>query len=246
MAEFKSYFGSNSNAPAKKLGDHLHSGISLTPFGKKTKNIYWSKGKYKKKAYIVKYKGKFNPKIKYLEGKVNLIQVYSKNKLQQVWKVSYSVDYFNSLSLSPNAKQKDKWKAYNGFIADHLYGGKDIISGGSGNDNLWGYSGNDKISGGAGNDILNGGNGNDLLVGGKGKDKLIGGKGKDIFKLSKGKGYDLIQDFKNKHDKIFIGAIKKIKLKNKSKDVFVYSGKDLLAKVKKAKGLLSKAKKYLV
>ena len=237
MAGFKSYFGNNSNAPAKKLGDHLHSGISLTPFGKKTKNFFWAKGKYKKKAYKVKYKGKFNPKIEYLEGKVNLIQVYSKNKLQQVWKVSYSVDYFNSLNHSTNSKQKDKWKAYNSFIADHLYGGNDIISGGNGNDKLWGYSGNDKISGGSGNDIL---------CGGLGNDKLIGGKGKDIFKLSKGKGYDLIQDFKNKQDKIFIGTMKKLKLKNKGKDVLIYSGKDLLAKVKKAKGLLSKKGKYLV
>ena len=106
-------------------------------------------------------------------------------------------------------------------------------------------SGNDKIYGSKGSNILNGGKGNDLLVGGLGNDKLIGGSGKDIFKLSKGKGYDLIQDFKNKQDKIFIGSIKKLKLKNKGKDVLIYSGKDLLAKVKKAKGLLSKKGKYL-
>ena len=116
----------------------------------------------------------------------------------------------------------------------------------SGNDNLWGYPGNDKISGGSGNDILNGGNGNDLLVGGKGKDKLIGGKGKDIFKLSTGYGYDLIQDFKNNQDKIFIGSIKKLKLKNRGKNVCIYNGKDLLAKVKGSKGDLSKKGNYLV
>ena len=40
--------------------------------------------------------------------------------------------------------------------------------------------------------------------------------------------------------------LKKLKLKNKGKDVFVYSGKDLLAKVKGAKGLLSKEDKFLV
>jgi len=107
-------------------------------------------------------------------------------------------------------------------------------------------SGHDKIYGSKGSNILNGGKGNDLLVGGLGNDTLIGGKGKDIFKLSKGKGYDLIQDFKNKQDKIFIGSMKKLKLENKGKDVFIYSGKDLLAKVKKAKGLLSKKGKYLV
>ena len=246
MAKFISYFGTNSNGPAKKLGDHLHTGISLNPFGKKTKKIFWTKGKYKNKKYKVKYSGEFNPKIEYLEGEVNLIEIYSKNKLQQVWNVSYSVDYFTSLSSSTNSNQEDKWKAYNGFIANYLYGGNDIISGGTGNDKLWGYSGNDKISGGSGNDILNGGNGNDHLIGGKGKDKLIGGKGKDIFKLSSGKGYDLIKDFKNNQDKIFIGSMKKLKLKNRGKDIHIFSGKDLLAKVKKAKGDLSKKGNYLV
>jgi len=236
MAEFKSYFGSNSNGPAKKLGDHLHSGISLTPFGKKTQNVYWAKGKYKKKAYKVKYIGNFNPEIYNLEGKINLIQVFSKNKLQQVWKVSYSVDEFWEALQGEESFSKKLWKKYNNFIGN-LYKNNDIVVGGKGNDNLWGYSGNDKISGGSGNDIL---------CGGKGNDKLIGGKGKDIFKLSSGKGFDLIQDFKNKQDKIFIGTAKKLKLKNKGKDVYIYKGKDLLAKVKGAKGDLSKKGKYLV
>ena len=40
--------------------------------------------------------------------------------------------------------------------------------------------------------------------------------------------------------------MKKLKLKSKGKDVFIYQGKDLLAKVKKAKGLLSKKGKYLI
>ena len=121
--------------------------------------------------------------------------------------------------------------------------GKDTLIG---IENVNAGSGHDKIYGSKSSNFLNGGNGNDLLVGGIGNDKLIGGKGKDIFKLSKGKGYDLIQDFKNKQDKIFIGSIKKLKLKNKGKDVLIYSGKDFLAKVKKAKGLLSKKGKYLV
>ena len=245
MAKFSGYFGKNSNAPAKKIGDHIHSGLFLTPFGKKTKNVFWSKGNYQKKEYKVKYTGEFNPKEYYLEGQVNLIQVYCKNKIQQVWNVSYSVDYFASLNSSSNSNQEDVWKVYNAFISDHLYGGNDIISGGTGNDNLWGYPGNDKISGGSGNDILNGGNGDDLLVGGKGKDKLIGGKGKDIFKLSTGYGYDLIEDFEDKQDKIFIGSIKKLKLKNRGKDVLIYNGKDFLAKVKGAKDDLSFKGKYL-
>ena len=120
--------------------------------------------------------------------------------------------------------------------------GNDILTG---IENVNGGAGNDVIYGSKGSNILNGGKGNDFLFGGLGDDKIIGGKGKDIFKLSKGKGYDLIQDFKDKQDKIFIGS-KKLKLRNKGKDVFIYSGKDLLAKVKKAKGLLSKKGKYLV
>ena len=50
-----------------------------------------------------------------------------------------------------------------------------------------------------GNDKISGGTGNDFLCGGTGKNILIGGKGRDIFKLSSGKGYDLIKDFKNTH-----------------------------------------------
>ena len=125
-------------------------------------------------------------------------------------------------------------------------GGKDYIFGGQGNDKIYSGAGKDKVFGGLDNDLIIGGSGNDLITGGLGKDKLIGGKGKDIFKLSKGKGYDLIQDFKNKQDKIFIGSMKKLKLKNKGKDVYIYKGKDLLANVKGAKGDLSKKGKYFV
>ena len=133
------------------------------------------------------------------------------------------------------------------FIENCISGsGNDELIGNNKNNNLKSGSGNDILIGGQGKDKLTGGKGNDKLIGGKGKDKLIGGKGKDIFKLSKGKGYDFIQDFQDKQDKIFIGSMKKLKLKNKGKDVYIYSGKDLLAKVKKAKGLLSKKGKYLV
>ena len=40
--------------------------------------------------------------------------------------------------------------------------------------------------------------------------------------------------------------MKKLKLKNKGKDVYIYMGKDLLGKVKGAKGDLSKEGNYLV
>ena len=126
------------------------------------------------------------------------------------------------------------------------YENSDKLYGNNGNDKLYGGNGGDKLYGGNGNDKLYGGSGNDLLVGDKGKDLLVGGEGKDIFSLSTGKGYDLIQDFKDKQDKIYIGSTKKLKLKNKDNDVYIYKGKDLLAKVKGAKGDLSKKGKYLV
>ena len=132
---------------------------------------------------------------------------------------------------------------YNKSISKGFIKSKDTLIG---IENVSAGSGNDKVYGSKGSNVLNGGTGDDLLVGGKGNDRLIGGKGKDIFKLSKGEGYDLIQDFENQKDKIFIGSANKLKLKNKGKDVNVYIGKDLIAKVKGAKGDLSLKGKYLV
>ena len=40
--------------------------------------------------------------------------------------------------------------------------------------------------------------------------------------------------------------MKKLKLKNKGNNFFIYKGQDLIAKVKGAKGELSKKGKYLV
>ena len=157
--------------------------------------------------------------------------------------------YVSSLDLSKEIKGSNKPNKINGTIGiDFIKGmaGNDKISGGNSSDVILGEKGNDLLYGGNGNDIIIGGDEEDTLIGGKGKDKLIGGKGKDIFKLSTGKGFDLIQDFENKQDKIFIGTAKKLKLKNKGKNAFIYQGKDLLAKVKGAKGDLSKKGKFLV
>ena len=157
--------------------------------------------------------------------------------------------YVSSLDLSKEIKGSNKPNKINGTIGkDFIKGmaGNDKISGGNSSDVILGEKGNDLLYGGNGNDIIIGGDEEDTLIGGKGKDKLFGGKGKDLFKLSSGKGFDLIQDFKNKQDKIFIGSIKKLKLKNKGKDVNIYKGKDLLAKVKGAKADLSIKGKYFV
>ncbi len=111
---------------------------------------------------------------------------------------------------------------------------------------FYGFEGNDQVITGDGNDKIFGGSGNDLLVGGSGLNKLVGGKGKDTFKLSNGEGFDLIKDFKKSEDKIFIGSGKKLKLKNKNGDAFIYKGNDLLAQVEGAASELSKKGKYLV
>jgi len=237
MAKFITYFGNNSNGPAKKAGDHLHSSPLIEAYGEKTEKVLWAKGKFKKTKYKVKYQGEFNPELKYLEGKVNLIKLYGNNKLQQVWQVSYNTEEFENKKITGSLETKEFWETYSKAFAEILFDENDTLIGGKGKDNLWGYSGNDEISGGSGNDIL---------CGGLGNDKLIGGKGKDIFKLSTGKGFDLIEDFENKQDKIFIGSMKKLKLKNKGNDVYIYKGQDLLANVKGAKGVLSKKRKYLV
>ena len=120
-----------------------------------------------------------------------------------------------------------------------------FLNAGIGSD-FYGFKGNDQVITGDGNDKIFGGSGNDLLVGGSGLNKLVGGKGKDTFKLSNGEGFDLIKDFKKSEDKIFIGSMKKLKLKNKNGDAFIYKGNDFLAQVEGAAGELSKKGKYLV
>ena len=72
----------------------------------------------------------------------------------------------------------------------------------------------------------------------KKKVNVKGGAGNDTFVLKKGKGSMVIKDFKDKKDEInfaYCGSKSKIKLKQKGKDTLVYSGKDLLATVKKTK-----------
>ena len=251
MTNLTFYFGGSSNAPEKKVADTWKTSF-LKAINKKgnNKKSYKAGGTFFNKKYDVHYKGK---NFKYQEtghlnsGLVKTMKIFEDGKLKEKWvNVNYNVDHYLDVMEGHGNKVPKLLKLFNNYMATYFFGKNDVMSGKKGNDNLWGYGGNDKISGGSGNDILNGGKGNDLLVGGKGNDTLIGGKGKDIFKLSTGKGYDLIHDFKNKEDKIFTGSMKKLKLKNKGKDVYIYKGKDLMAKVKGAKGDLSKKSGYLV
>ena len=184
----------------------------------------------------------------------NLTSISLKSSNKNIGKISYLFKkgfdktkmYINSLNYKKIQKlvliDLDK----NGIVIGSKFSDKKLIAHG-GENKVFAGKGDDTILIEGKKNLIYGGKGNDVLVVLNGySHKLFGGQGKDIFKLSKGKGYNLIQDFKNKQDKIFIGSMKQLKLKNKGKDVFVYSGKDLLARVKGAKGLLSKKGKYLV
>ncbi len=91
--------------------------------------------------------------------------------------------------------------------------------GGAGNDNLYGYGGDDLLDGGDDNDRLYGGLGDDSLVGGagdddfygeEGADTLTGGDGDDDFWYtnpvvhSSAASYDVIEDFTQGEDKIWV------------------------------------------
>jgi subtilisin family serine protease len=85
-------------------------------------------------------------------------------------------------------------------------GGDDLLRGNGGRDRLLGGPGDDRLFGGSGNDRLNGGEGNDVLVGDRGRDRLSGGNGDDIFVLqNQGKG-DVIRDFEDRRDRLWLNS----------------------------------------
>jgi hypothetical protein len=90
---------------------------------------------------------------------------------------------------------------------DTLFGGKgsDNLFGSSGDNALFGNRGADILNGGDGNDILLGGKGDDLLTGGLGNDSLTGGDGNDRFLLSPNSGNDIILDFEDGKDLLYLG-----------------------------------------
>jgi Ca2+-binding RTX toxin-like protein len=69
------------------------------------------------------------------------------------------------------------------------------IDAGDGNDVAWSSAGNDTLRGGAGNDSLDGGAGKDWLDGGAGSDWLRGGLGSDSYRMARGHGIDIIDDY---------------------------------------------------
>ena len=121
---------------------------------------------------------------------------------------------------------------YGGAGNDYLSGGanNDYLDGGANNDKLYGGAGDDRLLGNAGvdylygeagNDNLNGGVGDDYLYGGANDDTLTGAAGKDIFVFAANTGKDIVTDYMEKQDTLYIssGSISKVALANSNKDM---------------------------
>lgn len=80
--------------------------------------------------------------------------------------------------------------------------GNDTISSGDGNDRILSGAGNDILNGGNGNDRINAGTGRDRISADPGNDRIILGKGRDVYEVTRGFGTDVIQDFRDRQDRI--------------------------------------------
>lgn len=110
--------------------------------------------------------------------------------------------------------------------------GNDILTGTDNNDVLAGGGGNDVLKGGDGRDRLLGGNGQDVLWGGTGNNVLIGGKGQDIFVLEPGAGRSVIQDFRDRQDKLGLLPgmnFRNLDIEQRGNRTIISMGNDVLA-----------------
>ena len=239
----------------KKAGSKLLNNDYESFLGYADKYNSWKIKKWNKSSYVASIKGfkkygsiLFNNKGKDLKSGItkakftNMLIGNKKIGSIKISNINSPVGFNEEVFVTTDAKINKKLIGSK-FNDDFTFGG--------GNDILFGNGGNDKLNGEGGNDYLNGGSGDDILHGGNGKNKIVGGIGKDLFKLTKGKGFDMIKDFKDNEDKISFGGFptKYLKLKNKGKNAYIYyvgEGNDLLAKVKGAAGKLSSNGAYLV
>ena len=125
--------------------------------------------------------------------------------------------------------------------------GSDKLYGHDGNDTLMGGDGNDKLYGGNGVDTLLGGDGDDWLIGGLGNDQVYGGNGEDIFRIEKGSGRAVIQDFVDGTDKIHLGSgTSGINITSSNGNALIHQDGDFLAIIRNAAGELSQSGSYLI
>ena len=121
------------------------------------------------------------------------------------------------------------------------------VNAGSGNDVVTGNKAANTLNGQNGNDRLYGGGGNDVLIGGGGKDRVWGQGGRDTFRVQRGSGYTIIEDFNNGQDRIQLGSgASGLQLKNRGGDVYLYQRGDLMAVVEDAAGDLQRSGNFLV
>ena len=121
------------------------------------------------------------------------------------------------------------------------------VNAGSGNDVITGNRASNTLNGEAGNDRLYGGGGNDLLIGGGGKDRVWGQGGRDTFRVVRGIGYSIIEDFQDGKDRIQLGSGNAgLRIANRGDDVLLYQRNDLMAVVEDAAGDLRLRGGYLV
>lgn len=121
------------------------------------------------------------------------------------------------------------------------------VNAGSGNDVIIGNRIDNILNGQAGNDRLYGGGGDDLLIGGGGKDRVWGQGGRDTFRVVRGNGYTIIEDFQDGIDRIQLGSGRALlRLVSRGDDVLLYQRNDLMAVVEDAAGDLRLSGSYLV
>ncbi|MCH2037177.1 MAG: hypothetical protein MK137_01110 [Rickettsiales bacterium] len=91
---------------------------------------------------------------------------------------------------------------------DTIRGGQheDFVNGNRGDDLVFGDKGHDTVRGGSGNDQIYGGENNDALFGDRGNDTLTGGSGEDGFYFLGQSGTDVITDFEQGTDKLYISS----------------------------------------
>lgn len=156
------------------------------------------------------------------------------------WDQSDSVMPYN---LGPNNYYRKWWSASDINNMRMLHGREDdgssapdaSLIGNSDNDVLTGNEIANKIDGRNGNDFIYGGDGDDTLIGGVGDDRVWGQGGRDTFQISIGSGHTIIEDFTNGEDRIMLNSgTFGLELKNRSNDVHLFQGGDLMAVVKNA------------